>query len=51
MKFQKSLYENRWKRDFDITGISTWKQIYTSRILRMTELKIAEFNYKLLHGI
>ena len=40
-----------WKRDFDIPGTSTWKQIYTSRILRRTELRIAEFNYKLLHGI
>ena len=51
MKFQKPLNENRWKRLFDITGNSTWKQIYTSRKLRMTELRIAEFNYKLLHGI
>ena len=52
MKFQKPLNENRWKRDFDITGNSTWKLLYTSRILtRMTELIIAEFNYKLLHGI
>ena len=51
MKFQKPLNENRWKRDFDITGNSTWKQIYTCRILGMTELRIAEFNYKLLHGI
>ena len=51
MKFQKPLNENRWKRLFDITGNSTWKQIYTCRILGMTELRIAEFNYKLLHGI
>ena len=47
MKFQKPLNENRLKREFDITGNSIWKQIYTSRILGMTELRIAEFNYKL----
>ena len=51
MKFQKPLNEKRCKRDFDITGNSTWRQIYTSRILGMTGLRIAEFNYKLLHGI
>ena len=51
MKFQKPLNEKRWKREFDITGNSTWKQIYTSRILKMTELRIAEFNYRLLHDI
>ena len=39
------------EREFDITGNSTWKQIYTNRILRMTKLRISEFNYKLLQGI
>ena len=34
----KPLNENIRKREFDITGNSIWKQIYTGRILRMTEL-------------
>ena len=33
MKFQKPLNEYRPKREFDITGNSTWKQIYTNKII------------------
>ena len=51
MKFEKPLYEMKWSKMFNISEKESWKSIYRSKILYMYEKCIAEFNYKLLHGI
>ena len=50
MKFQKPLYENKWKKCFNVNNAS-FADIYTTKIGNMYEKRISEFNYKLLHGI
>ena len=51
MKFERPLFEMKWSRMFNVSERESWKSIYRSKIVYMYEKSIAEFNYKLLHGI
>ena len=51
MKFERPLFEMKWSRMFNVSERELWRSIYRSKIVYMYEKCIAEFNYKLLHGI
>ena len=51
MKFEKPLYEMKRSKMWNISAKDSWKRVYRSKILYMYENCIAEFNYKLVHGI
>lgn len=49
-KFQKPIYEIRWRKVFNDT-LCLWENVYIAKIKEIYEKRISEFNYKLLHGI
>mgnify|MGYP000527767340 FL=1 len=49
-KFQKPIYEIRWRKIFNDT-LCLWENVYIAKIKEIYEKRISEFNYKLLHGI
>jgi hypothetical protein len=51
MKFQRSIYENKWEKLFGISSRINWKNIYCNKIKCMHDKKVAEFNYKLVNCI
>lgn len=51
MKFQRSVYENRWNKLFDVSAKIIWKNVYNQKIKCMYDKIIAEFNYKLLNCV
>ena len=50
-KFQRSIYEHKWQKTFELSEKTVWRNIYISKIKYMYEKNIAEFNYKLLNCI
>ncbi len=48
-KFVRNYMEHAWSRDFDMEA--DWGQIYMNQVWKLTDKKLAEFNYKLLCNI
>ena len=48
-KIQKPKTTNKWEQMFDMT--LSWRNIHIFKLKPITEIKIREFNYKILHNI
>ena len=49
-KFEKPNVITFWKRKYDMQSFH-FKHIFTSKVLQVSDIKIREFNYKVLHRI
>ncbi len=49
-KFIRNYMEHAWERDFNIPP-NAWPSIYTHKVWKLVDRKLAEFNYKILCNI